>query len=76
MPHNLVADAELVDAGCSVDFYSWGFDIDLEGETIYKGWREGPGSRLFRINLTDDGCGTIQPDAEPASFDALSGTIC
>ena len=44
VPHNLVAVAELVDAGCSVHFYSWGFDIDLEGETIYKGWREGPGS--------------------------------
>ena len=43
VPHNLVAVAELVDAGCSVHFYSWGFDIDLEGETIYKGWREGDG---------------------------------
>ena len=38
--HNLVAVAELVDAGCSVHFYSWGFEVDLEGETIYKGWRE------------------------------------
>ena len=37
IPHNLVAVAELVDAGCSVHMYSWGFDIDLEGETLYKG---------------------------------------
>ena len=44
VPHNLVAVAELVDAGCSIHLFTWGFDIDLEGETIYKGWREGPNS--------------------------------
>ena len=76
VPHNLVAVAELVDAGCSVHLYTWGFDIDLEGETIYKGWREGPNSRLFRMNLTDDGGGTIQPAHDPATYDAISGTVC
>ena len=76
IPHNLVAVAELVDAGCSVHMYSWGFEIDLEGETIYRGWREGPSSRLFRMKLTDDGCGTIQPAADPATYDALTGTVC
>jgi hypothetical protein len=34
IPHNLVAVATLVDAGCSVHFYYWGFDIDYNGETI------------------------------------------
>ena len=54
IPHNLVAVSELVDAGCSVHLHPWGFDIDYEGETIYKGWRE-RGSRLFRMSLEDEG---------------------
>ena len=37
IPHNLVAVSKLVDAGCSIHMYFWGFDIDYEGETIYKG---------------------------------------
>ena len=64
IPHNLVAVSELVDGGCSVHMYWWGFDIDYEGETIYKGWREG-GSRLFRMNLNDTGGKRITPDADP-----------
>ena len=75
-PHNLLAVAELVDAGCSVHLHDWGCEIDLEGETLYRGWREGPGSRLWRIKLTDDGTQKIQPDADPADYDAISGTIC
>ena len=47
IPHNLVAVAKLMDAGCSVHMYAWGFDIDLAGETIIKGWREGLQSRFF-----------------------------
>ena len=39
IPHNLVAVAELVDAGCGVYLYDTGFDITYEGETLYKGWR-------------------------------------
>ena len=75
-PHNLVAVAELVDAGCSVHLHSWGCEIDLEGKTLYRGWREGPGSRLWRIKLTDDGTQKIQPDVDPEDYDAISGTIC
>ena len=37
VPHNLVAVATLVDAGCSVHFYDWGFDVEYNGKTIYKG---------------------------------------
>ena len=37
IPHNLIAVSELVDAGCSVHVYYWGFNIDYEGKTIYKG---------------------------------------
>ena len=36
VPHNLVAVATLVDAGCSVHMYYWGFEIDYNGEAIYK----------------------------------------
>ena len=67
IPHNLVAVSELVDAGCSAHMYAWGFEIDLEGKTICKGWREGPSSRLFRMKLMDNGCGTIQPADEPST---------
>ena len=52
------------------------FDIDLEGETIYKGWREGPHLRLFRMSLTDDNVGPIQPPADPSKWDPNSGTVC
>ena len=37
VPHNLVAVTELIDAGCDVHLYRTGFDIDYEGETLYKG---------------------------------------
>ena len=46
IPHNLVAVSELVDAGCSVHMYFWGFNINYEGETIYKRCRN-RGSCLF-----------------------------
>ena len=75
-PHNLIAVAELVDAGCSVHLYGWGCEIDLNGETLYRGWREGPGSRLFRLKLTDNGTPRIQPDDNPADYDAGTGTVC
>ena len=75
-PHNLIAVAELVDADCSVHLHKWGCEIDFEGETLYRGWREGPGSRLFRVSLTDDGTERIQPDNDPADYDAVTGTVC
>ena len=68
--------AELVDAGCSVHLHNWGCKIDLEGEILYRGWREGPGSRLWRIKLTDDETQRIQPDADLEDYNAISGTIC
>ena len=37
VPHNLVAVATLVDAVYSVHMYYWGFEVDYNGETIYKG---------------------------------------
>ena len=48
IPHNLVAVATLVDAGCSVHVYYWGFEIEYNGEVIYKEWREGK-SNVFQM---------------------------
>ena len=75
IPHNLVAVSELVDAGCSVHMYWWGFDIDYEGETIYKGWRE-KGSRLFRMNLDDTGGNRITPTVDPSEYSVDKSAIC
>jgi hypothetical protein len=36
--------------------YIWGFNIDYEGETIYKEWRE-KGLQLFEMNLIRIPCG-------------------
>ena len=74
--HNLVVVAALVDAGCSVHLNNWGCEIDLEGETLCHGWREGFGSRLWRIKLTDDRTQRIQLDADLEDYDAISGIIC
>ena len=53
IPHNLVAVASLVNTGCSVHFYDWGFNIDTHGKIIYKGWGVGK-SNLFQMSFTDD----------------------
>ena len=45
IPHNLVVMSELVDGGCSVHIFCWGFDTDYEGEK-YIQRKEG---RWFQI---------------------------
>ena len=74
MPQNLVAVSELVDSGCSVHMYFWGFGIDYEGETIYKGWRE-RGSRLFRMNLDETGGSMITPIANLSKYSVEAPSI-
>ena len=74
IPHNLVAVSTLVDAGCSVHFYHWGFDIDLNGETIYKGWRDQK-TRLFQMSLVDDNTPNIVPDSDDVDFKRTDGMI-
>ena len=44
-PHNLVAVTELADAGCGVYFHRTDFEIEYNGEIIYRGWRY-PKTRL------------------------------
>ena len=48
--------------------------MDYNGETIYKGWREGR-SNLFRMNLADNGTKRIIPDTDPAEYDPSSGVF-
>ena len=74
IPHNLVAVATLVNAGCDVHIYDWGFNIDINGETIYKGWRVS-NSNLFRMSLTDDGTQRIIPDTDPSEYDSSKGIV-
>ena len=38
--HNLIACAELIDAGCSVYLHKRWCEIEYEGEVPYKGWRD------------------------------------
>ena len=64
VPHNLVAVATLVDAGCRVHMYSRGFEIDYNGETIYKGWPEKK-SKLFQMSLIDDGTKRVVTKTNP-----------
>ena len=37
IPHNLVAAAELADAGCGIYLHKTGFEILYEGECLYRG---------------------------------------
>ena len=74
IPHNLVAVATLVDAGCSVHMYYWGFEIEYNGEVIYKGWREGK-SNLFQMRLEDDGVNNIVPDIHHSEYDLTDSLV-
>ena len=74
VPHNLVAVATIVDAGCSVHMYDWGFNIDYNGETIYKGWREQK-SNLFQMSLLDDGTQRVVPETDPSEYDGSNGMV-
>ena len=50
LPHNLLSGPELVDAGCSIYLNKYLGEIELEGETLYRGWRD-QGTRLWRFNI-------------------------
>ena len=49
-PHNIMTEAELCDAGCGVHLYKHDVEIEYEGETLYRGWRDKP-SHLWRFNI-------------------------
>ena len=68
IPHNLIAACELVDAGCSIHFYKHGCEIEFEGETLYRGWRD-TATRLWRIALTSEGGERLTPYTAPEEYD-------
>ena len=74
IPHNMVAIATLVDAGCSVHMYYWGFEVDYNGEAIYKGWREQK-SKLHQTSLVDDGTEHVVPETGSSEYDRSNGLV-
>ena len=48
--------------------------MDHNGETLYKGWREGK-NNLFRIDLTKNGTKRIVPDTDPVIHNPSSGIV-
>ena len=77
VPHNLAADATLVDTGCSLHMYYWCFEVEYNGETIYKGCRE-PNSKLFKMSLIDDGTERVVLETKPVGIRWVErfGFIC
>ena len=69
-----MAVAELADAGCGVSFHCTGFEIEYNGEIIYRDWRC-PKTRLWKMNLEDDGTSRIVPDFEANLEDSCNGLI-
>ena len=63
VPHNLIAAAKLCDAGCGVHLYKHNCEVEYEGETLYRGWRDKP-SRLWQMALTSKGGNRITPNTE------------
>ena len=61
--NNLVSVAELCDAGCTVFFHMHGVDINCDGETIARGWRDKP-TKLWRVSLTSEGGDRITPETD------------
>ena len=74
IPHNLIAACELVDAGCGVHIYKHSAEIEFEGETLYRGWRDKP-SRLWRFSLTSKGEKRSTPPTDPEEYDPSSGMV-
>ena len=63
IPHNLIAAAKLCDAGCGVHLYEHFYEVEFEGKTLYRGWRD-KASRLWRMALTSKGGNRITPDIQ------------
>ena len=49
IPHSIMAAAKLCNAGCGVHLYKHDTEIENEGETLYRGWRD----KLSRFGYGD-----------------------
>ena len=74
IPRNLIAVCTLVNKGCSVHTYYWGFEIVYNGELIYKGWREKSFS-LFQMSLQDGGINLLSPETNPIKYGRSNGMV-
>ena len=57
IPHNLIV-------ACGFHLYKHSAEIEFEGETLYRGWRDKT-SRLWRFNLTSKGEKRSTPPTDP-----------
>ena len=71
--HNLMAGAELVDARCGLHLYKTYEEIEYEGDTLYRGWRNKL-TKLWRFDLTSKG-GRITPTTDPSEYDPSNGMV-
>ena len=73
-PHNLIAACELADAGCGVHMYKNSAEIELEEETLYRGWRDKT-SRLWRFSLTSKVERRSTPPTDSEEYDPSSRMV-
>ena len=74
LPHNILLGAELVDAGCILHLDKYMAEIELEGETLYKGFRDRP-TRLWKICIDPNDGNRIMPLPDNDVLDTRGGLI-
>ena len=74
IPHNILSGPELVDAGCALYLDKYMAEIDYEGETIYRGWRDKP-SRLWKFDIDPNDGKSILPLPDNDILDTEEGII-
>ena len=74
IPNNILAGAELVDAGCTLYLDKYMAEIDYEGETIYRGWRDRP-SRLWKFDIDPNDGKSILPLPDNDVLNSKEGMI-
>ena len=55
-------------------FYKHGAEIEYEGETLYRGWREKP-TRLWRFDITSKGGNIVTPNTAPEEYYPSNGGV-
>ena len=74
IPHNIIAGAELVDAGCDIHLDKHMAEIELEGEILYRGWRDRP-SRLWKFTIDPNDGKTLIPLPDNQELDTREGMV-
>ena len=74
LPHNLLSGPELADGGCTIWLDQYGAEIELEGETLYKGWRD-KATRLWSFNIDPNDGSRLIPLPDNDILDTKDGAI-